>query len=529
MEVDLQPSIQDDSDVERPCLLCKKLCNKKKRTGYSVSSVNYVRYGIQESDVQPDTLICLTCHFRHAKIIKSTADKENQIKVDKKEVNKGTGGEIGVTETIKTIPKSVKNNETMCGAVKDKKAICTELKSEEPVFKLMKSSEPVHNEIKNNEPVPNEIKSSEPVSIEVGSSEPVPSEVKSSEPVPNEVKSSEPVPNDVKSSESVSDMMIRSDQVHNQTRSSEPVDDHKCEKQYRCSASLCTAAASKKIYKLKIIPKRFFTLPADVKQIIKSQCGILDERKRICKSCYDKVYFKCINLTKINKKIEIPSCSNRNQWKDSLKQSISEDTQNQAKTTKTYACGWCKFRSARSSTIVKHHYNKHQRRELDIVRLKSRSPKIKSPSGIGFNCDSCDFTGRLRHQLHLHNDRYHQNSLNRDGTTDCESDNSQVYPYYFYNMTLPSNYFQMQQKYKLKDFKILCEDILKSGPEYLIKTVSDEGVSKLCVDSLTEDEFVSMATMYHEDISYCDTRVENCVPVDMGKLELQEIETMIRN
>jgi hypothetical protein len=86
----------------------------------------------------------------------------------------------------------------------------------------------------------------------------------------------------------------------------------------------------------------------------------------------------------------------------------------------------------------------------------------------------------------------------------------------------------MQQKYKLRDVKIACKDILRSGLDYLMERVDREGVSKLCVDSLSEDDFVSIATKYRKNVSYRDSRVDNYVPVDMATLDLKDIETIIK-
>jgi hypothetical protein len=86
----------------------------------------------------------------------------------------------------------------------------------------------------------------------------------------------------------------------------------------------------------------------------------------------------------------------------------------------------------------------------------------------------------------------------------------------------------MQQKYKLRDVKIACKDILRSGLDYLMERVDQEGVSKLRVDSLSEDDFVSIATKYRKNVSYRDTRVDNYVPVDMATLDLKDIGTIIR-
>ena len=153
------------------------------------------------------------------------------------------------------------------------------------------------------------------------------------------------------------------------------------------------------------------------------------------------------------------------------------------------------------------------------------------PSGVGFKCELCDYSGRLRHELHLHNDRFHQNSVNRDGITDYESESSYspVYPYYFYKMTLPSNYFQMQRKYKLKDVKIACKDILKGGLDHLLEIADCEGISKFCVDSLTEDDFVAVAKKYRKDTKYCDARVDNYVPVDLVHMDLKDVEALVRS
>lgn len=155
----------------------------------------------------------------------------------------------------------------------------------------------------------------------------------------------------------------------------------------------------------------------------------------------------------------------------------------------------------------------------------------ESPSCVKFSCESCPYKGRLRHQLHLHNDRCHDHSQNPDGITDCESegDCSIVYPYFKCDTKLPNNLLQTQKKYNLKDVKIPCQDIFKSGLEYLLKSINGQGVSKLCVDSLEEEDFVSMATVYREDVSYCDTRVESYAPVSLEKLAEGDIESLVRN
>lgn len=498
--------------VDRPCCVCQKLCNQSEETGYPLSVEKCPQYGVLKIKNLPETLICQTCYDgpygnqarRLSEVISNDFEEPKSDNFEIYSPDENSKLVCGEGESTEPVCYDDKKTNPVCSESKGSELDCSENKSTQPVCSVNKGTKQVCGKVENSRSGISESKSTILGVKEGRVNGPVCTEDKNSKPVCSEGKSSRPVCSG-SNEKSVSNEKI-CEKIQN-------VDSEICFKCPRCS---------KVMYKSDnkcSLPGRYFVLSPDLKQKVKSQLGITYENKKICSACYKTINRRCISVEKANKTMTKPSTSTSPTASVNLAK--SSDEQDSIKMRKMYACGWCKFQSPLFSSVLRHHYKSHEKQEVDIVRQKTPNAKHES-SKIGFSCESCDYRGSLRHQLHIHNDRFHKNSENREGITDYESDSA-------FSKLLPSNYHHMQEKYKLKDVKIPCQDIFKSGLKHLMKSVYEEGISKLCVDSLTEDEFISMATLYREDVSYCDTGVENYIPVNFHDLKQQEITKIIKN
>ena len=85
---------------------------------------------------------------------------------------------------------------------------------------------------------------------------------------------------------------------------------------------------------------------------------------------------------------------------------------------------------------------------------------------------------------------------------DLDSGNTPVYSGMNCNSNVNDETDHIQTKCKTKEIQIKCCDIFQSSIEKLYKLLSQNGITRLCIDSLSEKEFMDLAVQYKHSVKF---------------------------
>ena len=82
--------------------------------------------------------------------------------------------------------------------------------------------------------------------------------------------------------------------------------------------------------------------------------------------------------------------------------------------------------------------------------------------------------------------------------------------------------------YDIKPVHVKCYDVMKSGFWYIDKLAKQFAISKICVDSIPEKDFIDFTDKFKHQVQFVDPRNPGSEAKDLNDLHYHEIADLIK-